>query len=109
VKRDIAREMLSFTKSELAVPYQLHLLGVEQYTWRKRDIINSLVKSGTLEATNGLVQTIEDPSIYKEDVKHILIDAVYKLRETGKPEIVTATAEFVEKYKRPAMQPKASD
>lgn len=109
VKRDIAREMLCFTESELAVPYQLHLLGVEQGTWRKRDIINSLVQSGMLEATNGLMKIIEDSSIYKEDVKHILIDAVYKLRETGKPEIVTATAEFVEKYKRPAMQPKASD
>ena len=109
VKRDIAREMLSFTESELAIPYQLHLLGVEQYTWRKHDIINSLVKSGTLEATNGLVRIIENPSIYKEDVKRNLIDAVYKLRETGKPEILTATADFVEKYKRPAIQLKTSD
>jgi len=109
VKRDIAREMLSFTESELPIPYQLHLLGVEQYTWRKHDIINSLVKSGTLGATNGLVQIIEDPAIYKEDVKHNLIDAVYRLRETGKPEIVTATAGFVKKYKRPSFQPKPTD
>jgi len=107
MKRDIAREMLSFTEAELAVPYQLQLLGVEQYTWRKRDIINSLVRSGTLEATSGLVQIIEDPFIYKEDVKHILIDAVYKLRETGKAEIISSTEDFVAKYKRPAMQPKS--
>jgi len=109
VKRDIAREMLSFTESELAIPYQLHLLGVEQYTWRKRDIINSLVKSGTLEATDGLMKIIEDLSIYKEDIKHNLIDAVYRLRETGKPEIVTATAEFVKKYKRPHIKSESFD
>jgi len=109
VKRDIAREMLALTKSELAIPYQLQLLRTDPYTWFGPDVINSLVKSETLEATNGLVQIIEDPSIYKEDVKHIFIDAVYKLRETGKPEIVTATAEFVEKYKRPSVQSKPTD
>lgn len=100
-ERDTAREMLALTESELAVPYQLQLLRIEQYTWQKRDVINSLVKSGTLEAANGLVQIIEDPSIYKEDVKHILIDGVYRLRETGKVEIISATEQFVAKYKRP--------
>jgi len=100
-ERNIAREMLTFTESELAVPYQLQLLRVEKYTWRKRDIINSLVKSETLEAASGLVQIIEDPSVYNEDVKHNLIDGVYRLRENGNAEIINATEEFVAKYKRP--------
>lgn len=100
-ERRIAREMLTFTESELAVPYQLQLLRVEQNTWLKRDIINSLVKSKTLEAASGLIQIIEDRSIYKEDVKPVLIDGVYKLREKGNAEIINATEEFVEKYKQP--------
>jgi hypothetical protein len=99
--RDIAREMLAFTESELAVPYQLQLLRVDQYTWRRRDIINSLARSKTLEAATGLMQIIEDPSIYKEDVKPVLIDGVYRLRETGKAEIINATDRFVAKHKRP--------
>jgi len=103
VYREIAREMLAFTESELAVPYQFQLLRVEQYTWRKRDIINSLVKSGTPEAANGLVEIIEAPSIYIEDVKQNVIDGVYRLRETGNAEIVAATEDFVTKYKRPVL------
>jgi len=102
-KRDLAREKLAFTESELAVPYQLQLLRIDPYTWFGPDAINSLVKSGTLEAASGLMQIIEDTSICKEDMKHVLIDGVYRLRETGKTEIVNATKEFVAKYKRPAL------
>ncbi|MBN2456451.1 MAG: hypothetical protein JXB29_07970 [Sedimentisphaerales bacterium] len=98
----ISRELLAFTESKIAVPYQLKLLEVEKYTWLKRDIVNSLVKSGALEAADGLIKIIEDPSIYKEDVKGILIEGVYRLRETGKTDIINATEEFVEKYQRPA-------
>lgn len=102
-ERDAAREMLAFTESELAVPYQLQLLRTDPYTWFGPDAINSLVKSGTLEAAIGLVQIIENPSIYKEDVKHILIDGVYRLRETGKAEIINATEPFITKYERPVL------
>lgn len=101
--REIAREMLALTESDLAVPYQLQILKAEQDTWRKRDIINSLVHSGTLDAARGLAQIIEDTSIYKEDVKSYLVNSVYKLRETGKAEILDATNEFVKKYKRPVI------
>ena len=102
-KRDIAREMLTFTESELAVLYQLQLLRIEQCTWRKRDIINSLAMSETLEATQGLVQIIEDTSVYKEDVKSDALYAVYRLRETGNQDIINATNAFVAKYKRPVL------
>ncbi len=102
-KRDIAREMLAFTESDLAVPYQLQLLRTDPYTWFGPDAVNSLVKSGTLEAAIGLVEIIEDPSIYKEDVKPIFIDGVYRLREKGKAEIISATEGFVAKYKRPVL------
>jgi hypothetical protein len=102
-ERDLAREKLAFTESELAVPYQLKLLRIDPYTWFGPDTINSLVRSGTPEAASGLVQIIEDPNIHKEDMKHILIDGVYRLRETGKAEIISATDEFVAKYKRPVL------
>jgi len=102
-ERDIARELLALTESELAIPYQLQLLRTDPYTWFGPDAINSLVKSGTLEAARGLVQIIEDPSIYTVDVESIFIDGVYRLRETGKAEIINATDEFVAKYKRPVL------
>jgi len=107
-ERDRAREMLALTESELAVPYQLKLLRTDPDTWFRPDAINSLVKSGTLEATTGLMQIIEDPSC-KEDVKHVLIDGVYRLRETGKPDILSATNEFVAKHKRPFVDHPAVD
>jgi len=100
-KRDIARELLALAESELAVPYQLKLIRNDPYTWFGPDAINSLVRSGTLEAATGLMQIIEDPSVYKDDVKHILIDGVYRLREIGKPDILSATNEFVAKHERP--------
>jgi len=102
-KRDLAREMLAFTESEMAVPYQLRILRVEQYTRLKQDIINSLVISGTPEAANGLMQIIEDPNVFKEDIKNDSISAVYRLRDTGKPDIINATEGFAAKYKRPVL------
>lgn len=99
-KRETARDMLAFAETDLAVQYQLELLKTEKYTWRKLDVINSLVKSGTLEAANGLVQIIEDPNVPKEDIKAQLINGVYRLRDKGMPEIINATNDFVAKYQR---------
>jgi len=104
--RDLVREMIAFTEWELAVPYQLNVLKVEPYTWLKRDVINSLARSGTLEAAKGLIQVVsenEDRPERIEDIKREIIDAVYRLRETGKPEIVKVTDDFVSKYKRPVL------
>lgn len=103
----IAREMLVFAESELGVPYQLQLLKMPASTWLKRDATNSLVRSGTLEAANGLMEIIIEEVENKdcpeciEDVKLQIIDAVYRLRETGKSDIMNATNEFILKYKRP--------
>jgi hypothetical protein len=102
----IAREMITFAESDLAVPYQLHILRVAPSTWLKWDVINSLVRSETLEAAEGLVQIMrenEDCPQCIEDVKREIIDAVYRLRETGKSDIIKATDEFVLKYKRPVI------
>lgn len=101
--RQIAENSLAFTESLLAVPHQVRLLRTSGYTWLRHDLIDSLVWSETLEAATGLVRTFEDPSYDKEDVKRELIDGVYRLRETGKSEIVKATNEFVSKHKRPVL------
>ena len=74
-----------------------------QSTRLKWDIINSLAQSETLQASKGLLQILEDPSIYKEDMKHRIIDAIYRLRETEKADIINLTDEFVAKYKRPIL------
>lgn len=100
-ERDMARQMLALTQSELAVPYQLHLLAIARLTSLKWDAIKSLAGSGTIEAAVGLVQIMKDASVYKEDMKRELIDAIYRLRETGRSDIINATNEFVLKYKRP--------
>ena len=97
----IAREMIVFTESTIAIPDQLRILRTEQNMRLKWDVIDSLVRSKTLDAGKGLVEAVEDPSM--EDVKRELIDAVYKLRETGKPDIIKATDGFVLKYKRPVL------
>lgn len=112
VNHEIAREMLVFAESELAVPYQLNILKTEQSTWRKLDAINSLVRSNTLEAANGLVQIVSENEVSPnriEDVKREIIDAVYRLRETGKSDIINATDEFVRKHKRPPLVGKPLD
>lgn len=101
--REQAREMLAFAESELAVPYQLKILRVEQGTRLKQDIINSLVRSGSSEAAEGLVKIIEDPKVNKEDIINDSIDAVYRLRDSGKPGIISATSDFVAKHERPVL------
>lgn len=110
--RRIAREMLAFTESPLAVPYQLHILKVEAGTRLKWDVINSLARSGTLEAAEGLMQIIkenEDCAQCIEDIKWHVIDAVYRLRETGNADIINATEQFVARYKRPSFLPEPMD
>ena len=104
LKAEIAAEMLTFTDNNMAIPYQLKLLEMEKYTWNKIDIINSLVKSNNVSAVEGLVQIVEDPNIEKDDIKPLLIEGVYKLRETGKAEIISATNDFVAKYKHPPVR-----
>lgn len=102
----ITKEMLAFAESDLAVPYQLKLATTATTTWMKWDAINSLVRSGTLEAAEGLMQIIsenEDCRECIEDIKRETIDAIYRLRETGKPDIINATDGFVRKYKRPVL------
>ncbi len=104
--RRIAREMLAFAESDLAVSYQLKVLRAEPSTRLKWDVINSLARSGTIEAADGLIQIINEKQDCAEclsDVKPQIIDAVYRLRETGKPDIINATGEFVAKYKRPIL------
>ncbi len=103
-QRELAREMLTFTENDFAIPYQIKLLEMEKYTWNKADIISSLVKSNNISAVEGLVQIVEDPNIDKGDVRQNIINGVYTLRETGKPEIMSAINDFVVKYKRPPTQ-----
>lgn len=104
--REIAKEMLVFAESPMAVPYQLETLKSPVSTWLKLDAINSLVRSGTLEGARGLTQIVSEnegsPHRIK-DIKLQIIDAVYRLRETGKPDIVKATDEFVRKHERPLL------
>lgn len=97
--RELAREMIVFSDSEPAIPYQLDILKVSDSTRVKTGAINSLAKSETLQAAVGLIDFYEDTKHYKADVKHDILEAVWKLRESGKPEIIEATNDFAEKYK----------
>jgi len=71
-ERDLAREMIAFTEWELAVPYQLNVLKVERYTWLKLDLINSLARSGTLEAAKGLMEIVSDNADHPERIEDII-------------------------------------
>ena len=102
-EREIARNMIAFTEWEVAVPYQLRIFRIESHTALRWDIVDSLVRSKTLEAALGLMEIMEDSSVYKEDVEPQIIAALHTLREMGKPDIIEATHEFVRKYKRPVL------
>jgi hypothetical protein len=97
-ERELAREMIVFTEWEIAAPYQINVLKTSQYTWMKRDAINSLAKSNTLNTVNNLITIVENSTF--EDVKGNIVEAVYKIREKGNKSIINATEEFVKKYKR---------
>ena len=90
--------MLIFTESALAVPYQLEALPTAPSSWLKLDAINSLAKSKTVDAAIGLVKFSERSSI--DDVRYSLVEAVYRMRETGEPDIIKATDEFIQKHPR---------
>jgi hypothetical protein len=98
-EQETAREMLIFTESALAVSYQLEILPVANSSWLRRDAINSLAKSKTLEAAIGLVKFSEGAGI--DDVRYDLINAVYRMRDTGDPDIIKATDEFARNHARP--------
>jgi hypothetical protein len=98
-ERETAREMLIFTESALAVPYQLEALPTAPSSWLKRDAINSLAKSKAVDAAIGLVKFSEGSNI--DDVRYDLIKAVYRMRDTGEPDIIKATDEFTRKHARP--------
>jgi len=94
-----AREMLASTESTLAVPYQLQMLtGGGLTTNVRRDAVNSLARSNTLEAAVGLMKLIENGK--SQDVRWDLVQAVYRLRESGQAEIITATDEFIQSHER---------
>ncbi len=95
--------MLVFAESPMAVPYQLDVLATDHYTWLKKDAINSLVKSKTLEAAIGLVKIPED--FHFDDVKYDLIEAVHRMRDGGDHDILQATEEFARKHARPIQDP----
>ena len=98
---DTAKEMLALAESTLAVPYQLQVLAAGGWPQQaRRDAVNSLARSKTLEGAIGLMKLADSPIVL--DVRRDLVDAVYRTRETGEPEIIRATDEFIQKYKRPA-------
>ena len=96
--RQIDREMIAFSESELAIPYQLKLLKITQSTRIKLGAINSLAKTGKLQAAVGLKDFYEHAANGMADVAPQTLEAIHKLRETGKPEILEATEEIIEKH-----------
>ena len=100
IQRSVAREMLAFTESSLAVPQQLRIIESCQYTWLKRDAIKQLSKSGTPEAAQGLARIFEEAAEGQEDVKENIKEEIYRLRATGDPEIVRRTNGFVLRHPR---------
>jgi hypothetical protein len=108
-KRDVAREMLAFTQSELAIPYQLKILRDNSPNWFKADMINTLVNTGTVEAARGLVEIANEQSRSKEGVQPSIVEGIYKLREKGNPDVMRVTQDFVKNYKRPPVPPKPVD
>jgi hypothetical protein len=95
----IAQEMLGFTESDMAISYQLQILKLPISSRLKRDVIDSLMRSKTVEAAAGLVQIAENSKDWQiEDIKRAIIGAIRKLRQTGKQDIMDTTDEFAKKH-----------
>ena len=99
----MAQEMIAHTEMEEAVPLQLQLLEKLADHWTKRALINSLVQAKSAEAASGLVEIFENahPQGRLADVISYAIEVVYKLRDTGKADILQATDAFVATHARP--------
>ena len=107
--RMFAQELLVFAEWEAAVPYQADLLITANIgSWLRQDAIQSLVKSETLEATNALMTVVRRRGSF-EDVYRHAIAGVYTLRDTSKPEILSATEAFVAEHERPPAIPLPTD
>jgi cobalamin biosynthesis protein CbiD len=93
--------MLALTESTLAVPYQLEVLAGGGATYGFHwDAIESLARSKTVDAAIVLMRLAEQRQF--EHVTRDLVEAVYRIREGGQPEIIAATDEFTQKHKRSA-------
>ncbi len=92
-KRDMARQMLAFCESPLAVPYQLRLLRTSPVD--TRDAIESLVRTGGPEAVRGLIAAYDDPDVSKWGLQYELLFAIYRLHTGGAPDVTPLTQEFV--------------
>jgi hypothetical protein len=98
-ERQTVREMLALTESTLAVPYQLEVLASPGSGHQaRRDAIHSLARSKTIEATVALTGLAGKRGF--EGTRWDLVEAVYKIRESGQPEIIAATDDFIQKHKR---------
>ncbi|MCH8334188.1 hypothetical protein IIC65_09665 [Candidatus Sumerlaeota bacterium] len=99
----VAREMIAYAEMEEAVPYQLQLFLKLQNSRTRRALLNNLIQAKSAEAASGLVEIIENahPNGMIAGIRSRAIEAVYKLRDTGKADILQATDAFVATHARP--------
>ncbi|MCH8334187.1 hypothetical protein IIC65_09660 [Candidatus Sumerlaeota bacterium] len=97
-----AKEMIAHTEMEEAVPFQLQIFEKILSTWAKRALLNNLIQAKSAEAASGLVEIIENahPDGIIAGIRIYAIEAVYRLRDTGKAEILKATDAFVATHPR---------
>ena len=99
---EIAQLMVAYTEMEEAVTYQLQMFMKTGGTWRRRGLLEKLIQSESVEAASGLVEIIENahPDGIIAGIRIYAIEAVYRLRDTGKAEILKATDAFVATHPR---------
>jgi hypothetical protein len=91
-----AGELLAFCEWPEAVPYQLRAVNVRNDPWLTRCSIRSLGRSKSLEAANGLMSLVDDPSLLS--FRFEIIRAIHALHASGKPDILRATEAFVKQH-----------
>ena len=106
------QEMLAVTESVLALPLQFKLVKFSGAGNTVYNTLNAIVRSNTREAAEGMVrmfiESVEDKkeiiSVHcrsTRNMKDLFLNAIYKLRDKGNPEVIKVTENIVKKYKRP--------
>lgn len=98
-----AFEMIVYAKTLLALPYQLDLLR-HDYPLRFNhifDLASHLIARPTADLASELLDILNIEDIGHPWKREVISWAVFKLHETGDPEIVEVTREYVQTHKRP--------
>jgi hypothetical protein len=102
LSRDDATEMLGLADSPLATEYKTRLLRLTKVPrdYFIREVIGSLARTPDVANAKALMDVYQDPTVSSYHRNKAIV-GLYRLRETGDPEVIKATEEFASRNPNP--------